>query len=396
MLVWLNLHVRRKGIHAVRRGISLSLGVVIVLTLSAAAWFWRQKTGDVEVAGEKSPRLIAGTSTPPSGSSSRQKAVTSAPVPVSAGRASRALAVIIPTPSGIAPGTNAAGFLARAPQNVFETQLALARQGISPGSLDGVFGSKTRLAVMAFQQKENLPITGEADALTKSRLLLATPPFTNYTITGDDLARLRPLGKTWLEKSRQDRLEYETILELLSEKSESHPNLIQRLNPAIAWTNLVAGTTALIPNVERPPVHEKAAFARIHLESRLLQVFDEGANLVGHFPCSIASFAEKRPAGELRVVVIVSNPNYTFDPDNFPESPEARQLNRKLILPAGPNNPVGSVWIGLDKPGYGIHGTPRPEQVGRAESHGCFRLANWNVEYFSQLAWIGMPVYVEP
>src|SRR5947207_2334739 len=143
MLVWLNLHVRRKGTHAVRRGISLSLGVVIVLTLSAAAWFWRQKIGDVNVAGEKSPRSIAGTSTTPSGSSSAQKALTSAPVPDSAGRASRAPAVIIPAPSEIAPGTNAAGFLARVPQNVFETQLALARQGISPGSLDGVFGSKT-------------------------------------------------------------------------------------------------------------------------------------------------------------------------------------------------------------------------------------------------------------
>jgi len=71
-------------------------------------------------------------------------------------------------------------------------------------------------------------------------------------------------------------------------------------------------------------------------------------------------------------------------------------LNRKLIVPPGPNNPVGTVWIGLDKPGYGIHGTPRPEQVGRAESHGCFRLANWNAEYFSQLAWVGMPVYVDP
>jgi len=71
-------------------------------------------------------------------------------------------------------------------------------------------------------------------------------------------------------------------------------------------------------------------------------------------------------------------------------------LNRRLIVPPGPNNTVGTVWIGLDKPGYGIHGTPRPEQVGRAESHGCFRLANWNAEYFSQLAWVGMPVYVDP
>jgi len=249
---------------------------------------------------------------------------------------------------------------------------------------------------MAFQQRESLPVTGEPDASTKKRLLLATPPITNYTVTAEDLTRLQPVGKTWLEKSQQNRLDYETILELVAEKAQSHPNLMQRLNPAIDWTNMVVGTTVTIPSVERPPVRGKAAFARIHLESRTLQVFDENTNLLAHFPCSIAAFVEKRPAGELHVAVMAPNPNYTFDPENFPESAEARELNRKLIVPPGPNNPVGTVWIGLDKPGYGIHGTPRPEQVGRAESHGCFRLANWNAEYFSQLAWVGMPVYVEP
>jgi len=115
-----------------------------------------------------------------------------------------------------------------------------------------------------------------------------------------------------------------------------------------------------------------------------------------HFPCSIAARFDKRPVGELHVIAIAPNPNYTFDPELFPESPEARQLNQKLILPPGPNNPVGVAWIGLDKPGYGIHGTPNPEQIGRTESHGCFRLANWDAEYLSHLVRIGMPVFVEP
>ena len=104
---------------------------------------------------------------------------------------------------------------------------------------------------------------------------------------------------------------------------------------------------------------------------------------------------EKRPVGELRVAVIVQNPDYTFDPTIFPESSEARMIKRKLKIPAGPNNPVGTAWIGLDKPGYGIHGTPRPEDVGRTESHGCFRLANSNAEHLAKLVWIGLPVYVE-
>ena len=78
------------------------------------------------------------------------------------------------------------------------------------------------------------------------------------------------------------------------------------------------------------------------------------------------------------------NPNYTVDPELFPESAEPQAIGHKLILPPGPNNPVGVAWIGLDKPGYGMHGTPVPEQVGRTESHGCFRLANWDAEYLMQ------------
>src|SRR5205814_4169578 len=104
-----------------------------------------------------------------------------------------------------------------------------------------------------------------------------------------------PLGKTWLEKSQQDRLDFETLLELVSEKAESHPHLIQRMNPSVDWTNVVAGTILTIPNVERQPVREKAALARIHLEGLVLQVFGERGQLLGHFPCSIAAFAEKRP-----------------------------------------------------------------------------------------------------
>jgi lipoprotein-anchoring transpeptidase ErfK/SrfK len=279
---------------------------------------------------------------------------------------------------------------------VFEAQLALDRQGISSGSLDGLIGPQTRAALRAFQEKVHLPATGELDAATKERLVLGAPAYATYTVTSNDLSRLQPLSSTWLGKSQQTALDYETVLELVAEEGHAHPNLIRRLNPSIPWTNVLEGTTVRLPDVARPSPDTKAAFAAISLSGKVLEAFDAKTNLLAHFPCSIARRVEKRPVGELHVAVIAPNPNYTFDPDLFPESAEARQLQTKLILPPGPNNSVGVAWIGLDKPGYGIHGTPSPEQVGRTESHGCFRLANWNAEYLLKLAWIGMPVYVEP
>ena len=157
---------------------------------------------------------------------------------------------------------------------------------------------------------------------------------------------------------------------------------LRRQGLAVQRSALLAAPVGMVP-------------ALVGLAERRLQAFDENTNLLAHFPCSIAAKFEKRPIGELHVKAIAPNPDYTFNPEVFPESEEAQQLKTKLILPPGPNNPVGTAWISLDKPGYGMHGTPSPEQVGRTESHGCFRLANWNAEYLIKLVWVGMPVRVE-
>lgn len=281
-------------------------------------------------------------------------------------------------------------------RDVLEAQIALARRAISPGSIDGATGSQTRMAISVFQQIEKLPETGRPDTNTRPQLTLDAPILTTYVVTTNDLARLQPLGKTWLTKSQQSVLDYETELELVAEKSHAYPELIRRLNPSVNWANVPAGTILQILDVNYPVPTDKAAFLTIHLGGKFLEVFDTETNLLGHFPCSIAARVEKRPVGELHVAVVAPNPNYTFDPAVFPESPEAQAIGHKLVLPPGPNNPVGVAWIGLDKTGYGIHGTPAPEQVGRTESHGCFRLANWDAEYLLKLAWVGMPVFVEP
>jgi lipoprotein-anchoring transpeptidase ErfK/SrfK len=298
------------------------------------------------------------------------------------------------TPIVIAPQTPAE--FPRPARSVFEAQVALARRAISPGSLDAAIGSQTRAAIAAFQRSQKLFESGALDTNTRPLLTLDTPLLTDCVVTANDLARLQPLGKTWLAKSQQTALDYETILEEVAEKAHSYPILIEKLNPDVNWTNVIAGTSLKIPDVNYPEPADKAAFIIIHLSDKFLEAFDTETNLLAHFPCSIGAKVEKRPVGELHVIVVAPNPNYTVDPALFPESDELQALGHKLILPPGPNNPVGAAWIGLDKTGYGMHGTPNPEQVGRTESHGCFRLANWDAEYLVKLVWIGMPVEVVP
>jgi lipoprotein-anchoring transpeptidase ErfK/SrfK len=256
-------------------------------------------------------------------------------------------------------------------------------------------GAQTRAALLMFQQRESLPPTGWLDPETRLRLRLVEPVMTQYLVTAEDLRRLMLLGDGWYARSVQSRLDFETLLELVAEKSWSHPGLIQRLNPNVAWSRTEPGLAIRVPRVAaQGSVTQKAALIRILLAEKCLQAFDAQTNLLAHYPCSIARQQAKRPVGLLWIKSIIPQPHYVFDPVNFPESAEGQQLGQKLVLPPGPNNPVGTVWMGLDRPGYGIHGTPRPEEVGRTESHGCFRLANWNAEHLAQLVVVGTPVLV--
>ncbi len=367
------------------------------------------------------PRSLAKTNTakieslPPTGlprttgsvAPSPQRPATNPPTVRSAPNASRsgaASATNVPTASAsttlteratTAVVTNVAGF-PREPRDILEVQVALERLGISSGSLDGVLGSQTRSALRAYQKQLGLTPTGDWDVATRGELRLARPILTTYILTTNDLASLQPLSPSWLGKSRQSTLGYESALELVAERGHASPSLVRRFNSGLDWTNLTAGVEVQIPDACCPPFTTKAAWIEIRLAEKVLEAFDANTNLLLHFPCSIARYVEKRPVGELHVAAIAPNPNYTFNPELFPESPEARTITSRLILPPGPNNPVGIAWIGLDKPGYGMHGTPNPEQVGRTESHGCFRLANWNAELLVKYVYVGLPVRVAP
>jgi len=280
-------------------------------------------------------------------------------------------------------------------ETALEAQVELHRRGFSCGSIDGVSGAQTAAALRAFQRSNGITETGALDVATRGLLQLTAPALTGYVITATDAGEVRPLPETWLGKSREPALAHASLLELVAERFRANPKFLQKINPDVTWDDLLPGATVQVPAAAQVVIARAPAALSIKLGARELQLVDEIGQVIAHFPVSIARKVEKRPLGELRVTVAIRDPNYTFDPEVFPESAEGKELGRKLIIPPGPNNPVGRVWIGLDRPGYGIHGTPDPEKVGRTESHGCFRLANWDALALLPLMRVGMVVWVE-
>lgn len=275
-----------------------------------------------------------------------------------------------------------------------ETQVSLLNRGFSPAALDGAMGRHTRQAIKGFQTSRGLPSSGELDAATAEKLELDGELYTTYAITSNDLSGLRKNPDGWVNMAAAESLGYETILELVAEKAYSYRSLIKKLNPGINWLNVEAGTEVKIPNVRDFKPETKVSEFKVLVNERVIQVFDVNGKLIAQFPCTIAASKAKIPDGDLKVENFAKNPNYTFSPENFPESQAAQQIGKKLIIPPGVNNPVGVVWIGLSKPGYGMHGTPEPEAIGQAASHGCFRLTNWDALTLLGMTQAGMRVGV--
>ncbi len=271
-------------------------------------------------------------------------------------------------------------------------QVLLDRQNLSCNCVDGMWGARTEIALVTWQTLNGQPVTGVPDAAVLQALGGTTNIFTRYTVTEADLTNgIAAVPAEWDERARLPALKYETVQEMLAEKGHTSQRAIERLNPGVAWPNPPAGTEVVLPECSAS-VPAKAGSVRIALARMEITVFDADGRLVALFPCSIARDKSRRPAGELCVKNVAPNPTYLYDPQLFvPGGPKTS----KLVIPPGPNNPVGLAWVGLSLQGYGVHGTPLPENIGRAESHGCFRLSNWNAVKLVKMVRPGVPVVVE-
>ena len=255
-------------------------------------------------------------------------------------------------------------------------QVLLDRARFSPGEIDAVTGSNQARALRGYQAAHDLPVTGEPDAATWAALERdAAPVLAEYRLTDADLAGpYRALPDDAMDKARLDALGYASLAEALGERFHASPALLRRLNPQLDRAS--AGTVLTVPAVAAPAT-AKAARVVVDRSDSVLRLLDDGGRVMAQYPASTGSEHDPLPIGDWRIVTVVRDPTFHYNPDLFWDADPGHE---KATLAAGPNNPVGTVWIDLSKPHYGIHGTPEPASVGKAQSHGCIRLTNWDAQ----------------
>ena len=293
-----------------------------------------------------------------------------------------------------------------AEQPDLRAQVILAQLGFSPGVIDGKEGESYVAALRGFQVAHDLDETGKLDEATLAKLeqwdnvsatrlviipaAFAAGPFVpDFPKDAADQAKLPALG-------------YRNLMEALAERFHTTPEMIVALNSP--ETPIGAGKTIRVPNipdVDPLPAADDArgwgvtlqklgvaatqpAAAKVVVDKSegVLKAYDKDGKLIALFPATMGSHRDPLPIGTWKIQGVSRNPDFHYNPKLFWDVSDKKEAQ---LLQPGPNGPVGVVWLDLDKPHYGIHGTNEPHMIGRAESHGCVRLTNWDAARLAQM-----------
>ena len=273
---------------------------------------------------------------------------------------------------------------------ILKVQILLDRADVSPGVIDGYEGDNLTKAITSFEEINDLSVDGELDEEVWKMLggdddaeLLV-----DYEITAEDAETefLDEIPDDYAERAKLDALGFTSIEEMLAERHHLDIELFKALNED---KDLSEGTTILVADVGDR--RSSGTVARIEADKgrAQLRAYDDDDKLILAYPATIGSEENPSPEGEHQVEAIAIDPTYTYRPDeNFQQGDNEEVLE---IAP-GPNNPVGTVWIALSEPTYGIHGSAEPSEIDKTASHGCVRLTNWDAEELAHLVETGITV----
>ncbi len=269
-------------------------------------------------------------------------------------------------------------------------QIFLDNHQFGPGKIDGEMGEFFRKALLAYKRAHDMPLNGSVDQALLSEVREA---FTTWTVPPEALDFVGETSSKPEEQSKLKALKYGSLLELTCERFHAAEAFVRKINPGVNLDQLKPGDTVRVPNVipfKIEDMHEgfvpdNPAFAKrklfVDTHERFLEI-REGDKLIAEFPITPGSKTLPAPIGTWRILGIATMPWFRHDEG---------VLNGGVVtdtfynLPSGPNNPVGVLWMGLNKPHVGIHGTNNPETIGRAASHGCIRTANWDAARIKDL-----------
>jgi lipoprotein-anchoring transpeptidase ErfK/SrfK len=272
-----------------------------------------------------------------------------------------------------------------------KAQVLLDRARFSPGEIDGKLGDNVKKAIAAFAAERNLAPGGELNEVIWRELVSTSqePVLQEYVISDDDVKGpfLKKLPGKMEEMKDLPALSYTSAREKIAEKFHMSEELLSRLNPGQKFET--AGEAIFVANVTAGELPKKVARIEIDKSTQTLRALDRDGQFIAFYPITAGSAEKPAPSGRLKVTGVSKNPTYRYNPDY---AFKGVKTDEPFKIKPGPNNPVGSVWIGLSGEGYGIHGTPDPSKVSKTESHGCIRMTNWDVLELASAVAKGTPV----
>lgn len=298
-----------------------------------------------------------------------------------------------------APKQDAATTKSSIDEDILQAQVLLDVAGFPAGVIDGKKGMSFSAALKGFQEARGLKVTGKYDDATRQALTQTSREATRDLKLGPEVFEgpfTYPLPKKPEAEAKLDFLGYRNQLEKLAEMFHTTPDTIIALNDPDKLMR--QGEVLRLPNVlpssrdygdKLKPEYAKF-FNALNVDANqaqgdyivvdksdgVLKVLDKSDKLIAQFPVTMGSSHDPLPIGKWTVPTFSYLPPFHYQPDLFWDVADSKEEQR---LPPGPNGPVGVAWLDLSKENYGIHGTNEPQTIGRAESHGCIRMTNWDV-----------------